>query len=93
MNQWARNAVIVVNERAGTAASVPVADIADACQRLVGEVSVVRTAYPGHARALATKAAQDGADAVLAVGGDGTASEVADGLVATGDAEAGVGGR
>jgi diacylglycerol kinase (ATP) len=92
MSHWAGNAVIVANDRAGTAACVPVADVADACRGLVGEVSVVRTAYPGHARTLAMKAVQDGADAVLAVGGDGTASEVADGLVAAAEAEPGLSG-
>lgn len=87
MSHWAGTAVIVANGRAGSAGSLPVAEIADACRQLVGEVSVVRTAYPGHARTLAAKAARDGADAVLAVGGDGTASEVADGLVAAREAE------
>ncbi|MEV6752692.1 diacylglycerol kinase family protein [Streptomyces sp. NPDC051214] len=85
MSHWARNAVIVANERAGGAGSVPVAEVAEACQRLVAEVSVVRTAYPGHARLLAAKAVRDGVDAVVAVGGDGTAGEVAGGIVAAGE--------
>ncbi|WP_030670588.1 diacylglycerol/lipid kinase family protein [Streptomyces sp. NRRL B-1347] len=92
MSHWAGTAVIVANDRAGGAASLPVGDVAAACRRLVAEVSVVRTAYPGHARTLAAKAAQDGADAVLAVGGDGTASEVAHGLVTAADAGPGHGG-
>ncbi|GAA2979958.1 diacylglycerol kinase [Streptomyces fulvorobeus] len=61
---------------------MPLAAVTEACQALVGELSVVHTAYPGHARTLAVEAARDGADAILAVGGDGTVSEVADGLVA-----------
>ncbi|WP_327653885.1 diacylglycerol/lipid kinase family protein [Streptomyces sp. NBC_00483] len=85
MSHWARNAVIVANERAGGAVSVPVADVAEACQRLVGEVGVVRTAYPGHARTLAAKAVRDGVDAVVAVGGDGTVGEVAGGIVTAGE--------
>ena len=36
---------------------------------------------PGHATALARDAAQDGFDAVVALGGDGTAHEVANGLL------------
>ncbi|MEV0522455.1 diacylglycerol kinase family protein [Streptomyces sp. NPDC050439] len=84
MSHWARNAVIVANERAGGAVSVPVADVVAACRRLVTEVSVVRTTYPGHARTLAAQAVRDGVDAVVAVGGDGTAGEVAGSIVAAG---------
>ncbi|MEV8314376.1 diacylglycerol kinase family protein [Streptomyces sp. NPDC059900] len=87
MRHWARTAVIVANGRAGGSASVPVTDVAEACRGLVAEVSVVRTAYPGHARLLAVQATQDGADVVLAVGGDGTASEVAGGIVAAATAD------
>ncbi|MFD4628979.1 diacylglycerol/lipid kinase family protein [Streptomyces sp. NPDC058284] len=85
-SHWARTAVIVANDRAGSAASVPLSAVIEAAQELVGDVGVVHTAYPGHARTLAGKAARDGADAVFAVGGDGTASEVAAGLVAEADA-------
>lgn len=87
MSHWAATAVIVANDQAGTSAALPVDEVANACRRLVADVSVVRTAYPGHARVLAAKAAQDGADAVLAVGGDGTAGEVAQGLTTVWEAE------
>ena len=40
----------------------------------------VTTAHPGHARELAARAADDGYDRVLAIGGDGTVCEVANGL-------------
>ena len=39
------------------------------------------TEYPGHATALAKRAIEDGAELVLSVGGDGTAYEVASGLL------------
>ncbi|MBR4081718.1 MAG: diacylglycerol kinase family lipid kinase [Clostridia bacterium] len=42
---------------------------------------VVRTEYPGHATLLAAEAVRNGADTVVAVGGDGTAFEVACGLM------------
>ncbi|MBQ2701342.1 MAG: diacylglycerol kinase family lipid kinase [Clostridia bacterium] len=42
------------------------------------------TSHPGHGEELAKEAVQRGADAVLAVGGDGTAFEVACGLMDTG---------
>ncbi len=41
------------------------------------------TESPGHATQLATEAAQRGTDTVMAVGGDGTAYEVASGLIHT----------
>lgn len=52
--------------------------------REAGEVDqVVRTEYPGHAALLAAEAVRSGADTVVAVGGDGTAFEVACGLMGT----------
>lgn len=52
--------------------------------RKAGEVDqVVRTEYPGHAALLAAEAVRSGADTVVAVGGDGTAFEVACGLMGT----------
>ena len=44
------------------------------------------TQYPGHATELAAKAAVEGFDLVVAIGGDGTANETAQGLVGTGTA-------
>jgi diacylglycerol kinase family enzyme len=43
-------------------------------------VEAVRTDHPFHAAELATRAAQEGARLVVAVGGDGTANEAANGL-------------
>jgi YegS/Rv2252/BmrU family lipid kinase len=44
-------------------------------------VDLVRTEGPGHAQDLASAAARDGARHVVAVGGDGTVHEVANGLL------------
>ena len=41
------------------------------------------TNHPGHATELALKASADGFDMVVAVGGDGTVNEVAQGLIGT----------
>ena len=54
-------------------------------------MDVARTERPGHAVALAAQAAQDGARCIIAVGGDGTVHEVANGLLSVGsDAALGV---
>ena len=54
-------------------------------------MDVARTERPGHAQALATEAVQQGAKHVVAVGGDGTVHEVANGLLCAGsDAALGV---
>lgn len=50
----------------------------------VERVSFATTEGPGHERELAERAALDGYDVVVGVGGDGTWSNVADGLVASG---------
>ncbi|MFG3257408.1 diacylglycerol/lipid kinase family protein [Streptomyces sp. NPDC048172] len=80
MTNWAYSGVIVANEHAGGATPSPADRVAAVCGTLLDEVSVVRTAHAGHARVLAAKASRDGRDVVVAVGGDGTASEVAAGL-------------
>lgn len=49
-------------------------------------VEVADTTGPGHAATLAAQAAADGCRLVVAVGGDGTANEAANGLVGTGTA-------
>ncbi|MBV9356722.1 MAG: diacylglycerol kinase family lipid kinase, partial [Chloroflexi bacterium] len=41
------------------------------------------TGWPGHARELARTAAADGCERVIAVGGDGTVSQIANGLLGT----------
>lgn len=44
---------------------------------------ISKTEYPGHATELSAKAASDGFDIVVAIGGDGTVNEVARGIVHT----------
>jgi len=47
-------------------------------------VEIVTTERPGHATELAAQAARDGAERIIAVGGDGAVHEVANGLLAAG---------
>ncbi|MER5280293.1 diacylglycerol kinase family protein [Streptomyces sp. NPDC002809] len=80
---WARTGLVVFNPVAGAGRTDRMA--ADAvvrrCERYVTDVTVVPTGYRGHAEELAAKAAADGIDVVIAVGGDGTTRESAAGLV------------
>jgi len=56
-----------------------------------GSFSVSFTEAPGHARELAAEAAKQGTKLIIACGGDGTISEVANGILASGrDAELGI---
>ncbi|MEU7476326.1 diacylglycerol kinase family protein [Lentzea sp. NPDC042327] len=69
--------VIITNPVAGQGGR----SLADEVAGTFATADVLVTEYPGHAEELATKAAADGADLVVAVGGDGTVREVASGLV------------
>ncbi|MCZ2822197.1 diacylglycerol kinase family protein [Modestobacter sp. VKM Ac-2977] len=50
------------------------------------DVELAETAHRGHARELAARAAADGVDLVVTLGGDGTVNEAANGLLAAGPA-------
>jgi diacylglycerol kinase (ATP) len=63
-------------------------DIARAVRRAVGDFELCYTQRRGDAAVLAREASLAGAGLVVAVGGDGTASEVVDGLVQAARAEA-----
>jgi len=75
-------AIAIANPRAGVAAR----RVAEAMRRPRGrwlELEMWTTSGPGEAQALARRAAESGCEVVLAVGGDGTANEVASGLLGT----------
>jgi diacylglycerol kinase (ATP) len=61
-------------------------ELRESMRHHLGEVEIVLTEAPGHGSELARKAAEEGIDRVIAAGGDGTASEVASGLLASGRA-------
>ena len=49
----------------------------------LNKVSIIATEYPGHAREIAAQAVNDGIDAVVAIGGDGTVNEVGSAVAGT----------
>ena len=74
----------IVNPAAGNGTGAKIAGRFAADMALAGlSVDVVTTPAPGEAARLASHAVEDGYERVIAVGGDGTANEVANGLVGT----------
>jgi YegS/Rv2252/BmrU family lipid kinase len=77
-------ALAIVNPAAGKGAGERlVTRIASDLGAVGLSVDVVRTPAPGEAARLASAAVEDGYERVIAVGGDGTANEVANGLAGT----------
>lgn len=81
----ARRVVMIANPVAGLRRGRPAGELAErAATRAGARVDLVRTQGPDDARLLARAAAASGTcDLVIAAGGDGTAHEVANGLVGT----------
>lgn len=79
-----KNVLFIVNPISGTDSKNL---IIKAIDELIDEKkyawSIRRTAYAGHGAVLAAQAAENGADMVVAIGGDGTVNEVARSLVYT----------
>lgn len=72
---------LIVNQYAGHKQGAKAIEFVIPFLRKKGnEVTYAITNYPGHAIELAAKAAADGFELVIAVGGDGTVNEVAQGL-------------
>ena len=84
--------VVIVNPRSGGGLSEKSwAGVVSAISDGLGAFDTRFTETPGHARTLAHEEAKKGRPLIVALGGDGTISEVADGLVTAGcDAEMGI---
>ncbi len=87
----ARAPAVIVNPRSGGGRSErALSDLLHVIERRLGRVDVSRTRAPAHAIDLARDAVRSGAKLVVAVGGDGTFHEVANGVIEAGG-EASVG--
>lgn len=75
--------LLIVNPRSGANSDAPaLAQILAAAETSLGDVVVRYTARPGHARELAEQGARGGHPLIVAVGGDGTFSEITNGVLA-----------
>jgi len=77
-------AVLVVNPKATATTAAGRDVLAHALASQVNKLEILETDYRGHAMAAAAQAAADGADLVVAHGGDGTVNEVVNGLLSRG---------
>lgn len=80
-----KKVVFIINPMSGLNKVMPRRTVIDAViDKDLFDYDIVMTEYPGHATEIAAKAPRDGADMVVAVGGDGTVNEVGCGLIHTG---------
>ena len=76
--------IFIVNPVAGTSGKNFVLKLVeDYLDKSQYDYEMMKTEYGGHATELAQQAAEQGADIVCAIGGDGTVNEVATGLIHT----------
>jgi diacylglycerol kinase (ATP) len=73
--------LLVVNPRAGGGKQSPWAEIREPIERKLGPVDVTFTERVGHASEIAESAAKEGRGLIVAVGGDGTFSDVVNGVI------------
>ena len=79
-----KRALFIINRHSGIGNFFSVEDrILGVCKKHHTECTIEHTKYRAHAVALARDATTNGYDYVIAVGGDGTINEVAQGLVGT----------
>lgn len=74
--------LFIINPKAGTKSKKEIPDLISNClDKHKFDVSISETQYAGHGVELAKQASINGCDIVVAVGGDGTVNEVAQGLL------------
>jgi diacylglycerol kinase (ATP) len=84
-----RTPLLIVNPACGArSAARGLSRVLDMVEQVLGDVVIRYTAHRGHARELAFEGAREGYPLIVAVGGDGTFSEVANGVLAASAAPA-----
>lgn len=77
-----KNIVFIMNPISGTTKKAGIPKMIEEClDKEKFDYSVINTMYAGHATEIARNAKDNGADVVVAIGGDGTVNEVARGIV------------
>jgi YegS/Rv2252/BmrU family lipid kinase len=80
----AERTLAIVNPAAGKGAGARLgADLARELESSGFKIEIIQTPAPGEAARIARQASAEGCRTVIAVGGDGTANEIANGLVGT----------
>ncbi|MEP6693461.1 MAG: diacylglycerol kinase family protein [Chloroflexota bacterium] len=79
-----RHTLAIVNPAAGDGSGARVGiGLAQELESSGFKIEIIQTPAPGEAARIAREASEDGCRTVIAVGGDGTANEIANGLVGT----------
>ena len=79
-----RHIVAIINPVSGTGKKEKIPRLIDTVvDHDSNDVSIIMTEYAGHANEIAAQAASDGADVVVAIGGDGTVNEVGSAVCGT----------
>jgi diacylglycerol kinase (ATP) len=82
-----KSPLLIVNPKSGASSDAPaLARVLAAVETILGDVVVRYTARPGHALELAAEGTREGYPLIVAVGGDGTFSEVANGVLSASEA-------
>ena len=78
--------LLIVNPRSGgRSAAGDLPHVLERVEQVLGDVVIRYTSQRGHARDLALQGTREGHSLVVAVGGDGTFSEVVDGILGSGE--------
>ncbi|HCC53142.1 MAG TPA: lipid kinase [Porphyromonadaceae bacterium] len=84
MKKELKKIYVIINPVSGVGSKDKIPDmIASRCIERGISMQVLNTGYAGHAKELTLRAIDDGADCVIAVGGDGTVNEIAQNLLFT----------